>query len=222
MLNLIIEFWTRNRYTIFAIFGFLLVVNMCGRIFMPAAQSDQFTYEEFNNGQTDDPNMLRSYDALMQEKISEHGKNDSSFFTFVLLLTALFLIAQYAHRKGWFDGLLPRWISLKTRFERSTNSGRLLMRITIHNNTRESKTFLTPQLFFKKRGQTRNFLIKNEDFPLTLTPGTGHSMLIDVDLFYEKVKDLKGFGRIGAMIQTSFGESYFSRAYPKWLVFKKG
>ncbi|HBG86285.1 MAG TPA: hypothetical protein DDW62_01910 [Marinilabiliaceae bacterium] len=95
------------------------------------------------------------------------------------------------------------------------------MRISVYNNTSQSKTFSAPHLFFKRGKDTRNFAVKNELFPLTLPAGSSHSILIDVDQFWEKVAGLNLYNRIGASIETSTGESYRSLAIPKWLVLGK-
>jgi hypothetical protein len=59
----------------------------------------------------------------------------------------------------------------------------------------------------------------SDDFPLTLTPGTSHSMLIDLHQFWDKVPDLERFKSVGAEIDTTSGRVFKTRIVPKWQVF---
>ena len=94
------------------------------------------------------------------------------------------------------------------------------MRLILSNTTTESKTFLGPQLLFKKLSEGRRFKIKSDDFPITLTSGTSHSLIIDIDQFYEKVAELEAFKRIGAEIDTTGGKVFRTMVVPRWWVFR--
>ncbi len=220
----LVAFWRRNRLFIISIFGFFFVMNWCGRIMMPPPSQKAVETvtpvvepKEYKDGVP----RLETYEELMTDKSIRTQRDSGSFFLFVMLLTALLLIGYYAYKKGWLSTLIPQWVrfSMGLYFDRKT--GRLLLKLFVYNNTAESKTFMQPQLFFRKWGATRLFRIKNAAFPLTLTPGTGHSIVIDVEQFWDKVPDLKEFKRVGASIDTTFGKNYRTMAYPRWFVVGK-
>jgi hypothetical protein len=220
----LLAFWQRNRLFIISVFGFFFLMNWCGRIMMPpVSQKPVETVAPMveDYAQEDGVPRLKTYEELMSEKAIGSERDSGSFFLFVMLLTALLLIGYYAYKKGWLSTIIPQWVRLSIRLYYDRKTGRLLLKLFVYNNTTESKTFMQPQLFFKKWGVTRSFVIKNETFPLTLTPGTGHTIVIDVEQFWDKVPDLKGFNRIGASIDTTYGRQYRTMAYPRWLVVGK-
>ncbi len=220
----LVAFWRRNRLFIISIFGFFFVMNWCGRMIMPPPSQkpvEAVAPLVEANAYEDGVPRLKSYEELMTEKAARTERNSGSFFLFVMLLTALLLIGYYAYKKGWISSILPQWVRFSSGLYFDRKTGRLLMKLFVYNNTAESKTFMQPQLFFRKGGAKRSFVIKNGAFPLTLTPGTGHSIVIDVEQFWEKVLDLKGFNRIGASIDTTFGKNYRTMAYPRWFVVGK-
>lgn len=221
----LLAFWQRNKLFIITVFGFFFLMNWCGRIMMPPPVSEKPVEAVVpliaDQGQADSIPRLKTYEEVMQDKSVGDKRDSSSFFRFVLLLTALLLIGYYAYKKGWLSTIIPQWVKFDMRLYHDRQTGRLLLKLFIHNNTTESKTFMQPQLFFKKWGGRRVFVIKNELFPLTLTPGTGHAMVIDVEQFWDKVSDLKGFNRVGASIDTTLGKNYRTLAYPRWFVMGK-
>jgi hypothetical protein len=220
----LLAFWQRNKLFIISVFGFLLVMNWCGRLMMPPSSpkpaemvSPLVDLEEVDEGMP----RLKTYEELMTERSRGNDGDPASFFLFVMMLTALFLMGYYSYKKGWLSTLWPEWVRMNIRLYYERKSGRLLLKLFVFNNTAESKTFMRPYLFFRKWGFSRSFVIKNDAFPLTLTPGTGHSIVMDVEQFWEKIPDLKGFNRIGASIETTFGKSYRTWAYPRWFVVGK-
>lgn len=220
----LLAFWHRNKLFIISIFGFLFVMNWCGRMIMPPPaqkQVETVAPSTETNVNEDALPRLKTYEELMTDKAVRTERDTGSFFLFVMLLTALLLIGYYAYKRGWLSTIRPQWVrfSINLYFDRST--GRLLLKLFVYNNTSESKTFMRPHLFFKKWGATRSFVVKNAVFPLVLTPGTGHSIVIDVEQFWEKVPDLEGFNRVGASIETTFGKTYRTLAYPRWFVVGK-
>ncbi|WP_062124749.1 hypothetical protein [Geofilum rubicundum] len=220
----LLAFWQRNKMFIISVFGFLLLMNWCGRIMMPPTSPKpvETVSPSVESADVDDGlPRLKSYEELMTERSRRPESDPASFFLFVMMLTALLLMGYYAYKKGWLSTLFPQWVRFNIRLYYERKSGRLLLKLDVFNNTAESKTFMRPYLLFKKWGSGRSFVIKNDLFPLTLTPGTGHSMVIDVEQFWEKVPDLKGFNRVGASIDTSFGKSYRTWAYPRWFVVGK-
>ncbi|MCA1744160.1 MAG: hypothetical protein LC643_00315 [Bacteroidales bacterium] len=220
----LLAFWHRNRLFIISVFGFFFLMNWCGRMIMPPVSQKQVEtvapmVEDY--AQEDGVPRLKTYEELMTEKAIRSERDSGSFFLFVMLLTALLLIGYYAYKKGWLSTILPQWVRLSIRLYYDRKTGRLLLKLFLYNNTAESKTFMQPHLFFKKWGVSRSFVIKNATFLLTLTPGTGHTIVIDVEQFWDKVSDLEGFNRVGASIDTTFGKNYRTMAYPRWFVVGK-
>lgn len=220
----LMAFWQRNKLFIISVFGFFFVMNWCGRMMMPpASQKPVEVVAPVVGDHVHEEGVprLKTYEEIMNDTSLGSERDSGSFFLFVMLLTALLLIGYYAYKKGWLSTIIPQWVRMSTRLYYDRKSGRLLLKLFIYNNTAESKTFMQPQLFFKKWGATRSFVIKNETFPLTLTPGTGHSMVMDVEQFWDKVPDLEGFSRVGASIETTFGKHYRTMAFPRWFVVGK-
>jgi hypothetical protein len=125
----------------------------------------------------------------------------------------------YLMRKGYLSKIFPGRVRFRTTIIRHKNNRRLLLEIKLVNTTSESQTFLTPQLLFKKSSEVKRFKLKSNDFPLTLTSGTRHSMTIDLEQFWEKVPTLKSYNLVGAEIETSSGKLYKTLVMPKWWVF---
>jgi hypothetical protein len=220
----LMAFWQRNKLFIISVFGFFFLMNLCGRMMMPPASRkpvETMVPLVTDQAQEDSVPRLKTYEEIMTEKSEGRQRDSVSFFRFVMLLTALLLIGYYAYKKGWLSTIIPQWVRFSMRLYYDRKTGRLLLKLFIHNNTSESKTFMQPHLFFKKWGGSRSFVIKNETFPLTLTPGTWHAIVIDVEQFWDKVSDLEGFNRVGASIDTTFGKNYRTLAYPRWFVVGK-
>ena len=166
-------------------------------------------------------NGIKSYEQLMAERVARETQRTTSFFSAIFWLSALILVVYYLNRKGWLPKLMPQWVSFKMVLMENKINKRLLMRLTITNNSRKSETFNSPCLLFKNWSKSRKFVIKNDLFPLTLTPETMHTMMIDVQNFYDKVPDLGKFKWLGAEVETSVGKIYRSIAVPRWWVFKR-
>lgn len=217
------EFWKKNRIFIITLFISVFLINLCARMFMPSdeppAGMQVVQSDNYGDARDKDLKIITGEDVRVNAPVEK--KRGNSFLQLLLLAMALILIAKYGFRKGWFSHLLPKVVILRISLHRKRSNARLLMRISVYNNTPQSKTFSAPHLFFKRGKDTRNFAVKNELFPLTLPTGSSHSILIDVDQFWEKVAGLNLYNRIGASIETSTGESYRSLAIPKWLVLGK-
>lgn len=217
-----IEFWKRNSTFIITILVFLFFMDYCGRIIFPGSRS-RTTEHEIERTLDYSPNALskglKSYDEIIMER-NAGKKTNWPLLSWLTAATIVGFAGYFAHRKGWLKELIPGRVSFDATLLKDKMSGRLLMRLILSNTTTESQTFLGPQLLFKKLSEARRFKIKSDDFPITLTSGTSHSLIIDIDQFYEKVADLEAFKRIGAEIDTTGGKVFRTMVVPRWWVFR--
>ncbi len=222
MINQILNFWIKNRMIIVALLLVLLMMNLCGRILTPLTNESPVNTEILeNNNDFNKGNGIKSYEQLIAERVARERQRTTSFFSVIFWLSALVLVVYYLNRRGWLPKLMPQWVSFRMVLMENRINKRLLMRLTITNNSRKSETFNSPCLLFKKWSKSRKFVIKNDLFPLTLTPETTHTMMIDVQNFYDKVSGLNKFKWIGAEVENSGGKVYRSIAVPRWWVFKR-
>ncbi|MGQ1947457.1 hypothetical protein ACT3CD_10220 [Geofilum sp. OHC36d9] len=214
------EFWMRNRTIIISALGLMVLLNFCGRMWAPKTETRPIPQSQITQLDNGSETQLKSYEELMYERSLKQpqSKNDGSFWQTVMTLAIIATLFYYGFTKGWLTRLMPKWVSFNTVFFRDRSTHRLLVRLSVANNTNDSQTFISPQLLFKRWTASRRFNIKSSVFPLTLTPGTRQEIVIDIDQFWEKIPDLKGFNRVGAMIQTSGGKTYKTFAWPKWIL----
>lgn len=159
-----------------------------------------------------------SHNHIEHPETKEKSLNITNLI-FVILLFSIFF--YYGYTKQWFKNYKPKWVFFKTLIYRNKTNQRVLMRLTVVNNTNSSKTFLAPNIYFKKLNKTREFQIKTDVFPVTLTEGTSQEITIDIEQFWEKIDELKKFDSIGASIQEQGGKTYRTWAKPKWLIFNR-
>lgn len=214
------EFWMRNRTIIISALGLMVLLNLCGRMWAPKTETRPISEPEITQLDNGSDTQLKTYEELMYERNLKQptNRNNGSFWQTIMTLAIIATLFYYGFTKGWLTRLMPKWISFNTVFFRDRSTHRLLARLSVANNTNESQTFISPQLLFKRWTASRRFNIKSSVFPLTLTPGTRQEIVIDIDQFWEKIPDLKGFNRVGAMIQTSDGKTYKTFARPKWIL----
>jgi hypothetical protein len=214
------QFWMRNRTIIISVLGLMVLLNLCGRMWSPKTETRPISESQITQPDNGSGTQLKSYEELMYERNLKQSQNENngSFWQTIMTLAIIATLFYYGFTKGWLSRLMPKWVSFNTVFFRDKSTHRLLVRLSVANNTNESQTFISPQLFFKRWTASRRFNIKNSVFPLTLMPGTRQEIVIDIDQFWEKIPDLKGFNRVGAMIQTSAGKTYKTFARPKWIL----
>lgn len=209
------EFWKNNRTLIVSILGILLILNYCARMWQPEVViSPSSTQEErilYDDGYEEEGRADRYDDPPASTLLG-------AFWQIIVTLSLTGVLLYYGFTRGWYARLIPKWVAFTTPLARDKVSKRVVMRITVANNTQESKTFLSPQIYFKKWQKVRKFNIKTTVFPLTLTPGTRQDLVIDIDQFWDKIPDLKGFNRVGAFIEEKTGKVYRTRARLKWFV----
>jgi len=218
------KFWRKyGNYILIGLF-FLFLVNLCHRPAPNRTSRPEDTRQESVRDTTDDDRYLKSYEELMRERRAEQEQRPGSFFfTFVLLLLGVAIV--WIARQKWAQSLWQQWFPGKVKFRVSKVkdgvTGRKLLRISIENKTREGLTFLAPMIVFSSWGKERRFRIRGNNqedmFPLTLTPGTGHRVVLDLEQFYEKLPELKGSNRVGASVETTDGKQYKKFVLPRWL-----
>lgn len=214
------EYWHKNRNFVFVLFLSLFFLVLCNRVFNTETENEarEVAGNSVTEGYRYQPLSLEEVERY--KKSAEHS-DDSSFIRILLLAMALILFVKFGFKKGWFAYLMPQVVHFKASLRRSRKTGRLLIRISFYNNTPQSKTFNAPYVFFKRGSAVRNFVIRNDYFPLTLPSGSSHIMLIDVEQFWEKVAGLESYKRVGAAIETTSGERFRSLSLPRWLVIFK-
>ncbi len=222
------RFWRKYGNLILGGLFLLFIINYCAQ--QPSTSNgSQSPVERIENGeqqQVEDNNGdLKSLEELIREKQQENSQRGpgSLFTVFLLLLLGVGIV--WLARQKFVQDLKKKWfpgrVHFKVRRAKDKKTERRLIRISIENRTSEGLTFLPPMVVFKKGRNERRFRFKpgkQEDFfPLTLTPGTGHRVVLDLEQFYEKIPDLKKTSRVGASVETSDGKEYKDFALPIWL-----
>ncbi|MGQ1889322.1 hypothetical protein ACT29H_02670 [Thermophagus sp. OGC60D27] len=222
------NFW--SKYGNFVLIGlfFLMIVNECNReVRYTALEKDRPNAFLETNPQSDDHDLhLKSYEELMQQRRPIRQDQPNSFFTFMWLLIMGAVVVWLFSKpwwKRWRHRLFPGRVNFKVEKVKDRITRRWLLKISVQNNTREGITFLAPMVVFRKWDQERRFRLKSSDqedmFPITLTGGTSHQLVIDLDHFYEKLPDLKKSNRVGAVIETTSGKIYKRFVLPGWINF---
>ncbi|MFO8000816.1 MAG: hypothetical protein R6U46_06195 [Marinilabilia sp.] len=219
------RFWRKNKNIVLTGLFFLFLISYCNQQAPRQTQQPQEQEETASDTLSDsDDRSLKSFEQLMEERRSQQKKRPGGFFTvFLLLMIGVGLV--WVARQPWWQRIWRQWFPGRVQFRVSKGkdrvTGRQLLKISIVNKTREGLTFMPPMIVFSKWGKERRFRLRGSDqekmFPLTLTPGTGHRVVLDLDQFYEKVSDLKGANRVGAGIETTDGKRYKKFALPPWL-----
>lgn len=218
------DFWKRYRTLMISVVSVLIVLNFCGRMWtpdetLPPTNIEQNTTEKPLQSEG---KKLEIYDKNYNKPPTKPTSSWLTTLWEIVVTTSLIgVLIYYSYTRGWLESLMPKWVAFKTTIFRDTHTHRLHMRLSVVNNTRESKTFQSPQIYFKHWQKSRRFNIKTTIFPLTLTPGTKQDIVIDIDQFWDKVTDLKEFKRVGALIKETGGKQYRTWARPTWLVWTK-
>jgi hypothetical protein len=220
------RFWLKYGNLILIGLFFLFVVSYCNQQAKFSAQQSgsKETVSEKIEKREDNGPYLKSYEELMRERKPDQTRRPGGFITLLLLLAlgaGIVWVARQAWWRSLVQSLFPGHVKMKVVRMKDKVTGRKLLRISVENRTSEGLTFLAPMILFSKWGNERQFRLKSSNqedmFPLTLTPGTGHKVVIDLDQFYEKIPDLKGTARVGAYIETTDGKQYKKFALPPWL-----
>ena len=216
----IVNFWKRNKILIISLLIILALADWGIRAVLrpkPLQQTVQkeFTYpDEDYKGENYSDN--KDYDYINVERAPRKNPLPS-----MILLVLVAVVFYYAYRKGKLDKFLPGFILFNAVLIQEKSTQRLLMKLSVKNKSKQTITFSSPNIVFKKiTGKQRKFNIKNNTFPLTLTHGTGQTLTFDIDKFWSNIPDLKGFDYVQAEIETTGGKKYRTITKPKWWISK--
>lgn len=221
-------FWRKYGKFILGGMFFLFLISYCNQQTRYQTSDADATKEqnpvEQEMGQENEGKTLKTYEELVRQRQPQDQEGPGSFLTMFLLLTTAFglvwllqqqRVRQYVRR--WFPGK----VLLQVIKGSDHATGRQLLKISIINKTNEGITFLPPHLVFRNWGQERKFRLKGSNqedmFPLTLTPGTSHRLVLDLEQFFEKIPDLKKSNKVGVSVQTTGEKEYRAFALPTWL-----
>lgn len=217
-----------RKYGKFILAGlfFLFLINYCNQQprnqqAVPSEQQEQVNEDPL---QEDEITTLKTYEELVTKRQLQENEGPGSFMIMFLLLTFAFGLVWLLQQKR-VQHTVRKWLPGRVMFQASKShdsvTGRRILKIVIVNKTDEGLTFLPPNLVFSKWGKERIFRLKGSNqedmFPLTLTPGTSHRLVLDLEQFYEKIPDLNSSNRVGASVETTDGKKYRSFALPSWL-----
>lgn len=204
LINNIKAFYQKNRIIIIVGLGFLVLMQICsrgGRVEkqepMPSPEIAQVT---------DDAEVkpLREiyYDDIQKQKVKRPE------MTSMFILMGLVLLVYVAIKRGWLQKLTPSVVWVRVKIRRDKNTKERIASISIVNQTKESLTFSPPILVFSDVfKKSRKFRLKSGEgqnvFPLTLMPGTGHSIHLNIDAFKQKAGGLKGLNWIKVEVNAS-------------------
>ncbi len=218
--------WKKYGNLILGGLFFLFLISYCNQQRSPQSLPSDVNDEEqiFSDSTQENVKKLPDYEELMRRRQPQEPRGPGSFFTMFLLLMfsfGLVWLFQQQRVRNYIRQLLPGRVLFFVTPKRDSVTGRRLLRISIVNKTDDSLTFLPPNLIFRKWGKERKFRLKgsNQDdmFPLTLTPGTSHHVVLDLEQFYEKIPGLKNSDRVGASVETTGQKEYRAFAWPQWL-----
>jgi hypothetical protein len=219
-------FWKKYGNLVLGGLVFLFLINYCNQQSRYESSQSTSNREEqvVADNAPENGNKLPDYEELMRRRPHQEPTGPGSFFTMLLLLTFSFGLV-WLLQQHWVKKYIRRWLPGKVVFfvtkAKDSVTGRRLLRISIINKTDEGLTFLPPNLIFRKWGDERKFRLKGSSqeamFPLTLTSGTSHHVILDLEQFYEKIPDLKNSNRVGASVETTGQKEYRAFAWPRWL-----
>lgn len=207
MLEQIKAFYKKNRLFIIIGLALVLLMQICSRGARPPQHAVQEHQTLQIDSQTMDDAQLKPLRDIYYEQ-QQNSKTRNPELTNLFLLMGLVLLVYVATKRGWLQKLAPSivWISISVK--RNKPNKERIATITISNHTKDSVTFDSPVLLFSSLfSKSRKFKIKgNSDqavFPLTLMPGTGHKLSINLETFRDKAGITKGLKWIKTEVDTN-------------------
>jgi len=211
------EFYRRNRSLIIGTLAFLLFMQICSRgskvetnseLRKSPAAEETVRFDSLPDGK-------ESLEQVFYEEMTKPVPEPQPVYYPLLLMTAVVLLFYLAQRYGFLKKMMPAWVYLKVKKVKSRYTGEELLQIEIQNKTHDSVTFSPPVLSFKKGRKIKRYRIKGGDgqsfFPLTLMPGTGHKMVININRFRERIPELKKYKNLTVTIEADNGKVYKRR-----------
>jgi hypothetical protein len=222
-------YYHKNRRFIIGGLAFLLLLQICNRGGKVSTKSDsaekptaheQIQFDTLANGEESLEGVF--YETLTKPETESQPKYNPLFLE-MLLMTSLIFIFYLAQKRGWIKKLMPAWVFVRVKTTKIKHTGEKLLHLEISNKTKDSITFNPPVLTFKRYSKTKRFKIKGGDgqtiFPLTLMPGTGHKLVINLDRFKKNVPEIKKYNQISISIDADNGKTYNAKPsiFTKWL-----
>ncbi|MBS2210057.1 hypothetical protein KEM09_01505 [Carboxylicivirga mesophila] len=206
MLNQLKEFYKKNRLFIIIGLAFILLMQICSRGGRVSKQAVPETSVHQPDSSVSDDSQLKPLREIYYEE-QQNKKTRNPEITNLFILMGLVLLVYVATRRGWLQKLAPSIVWVNIRIRRHKSSKDRIATITISNHTKESLTFSSPVLSFgSPLKKSRKFKLKGGGdqsvFPLTLMPGTAHSLNINLDAFRQKAGITKGYKWVKTEVDT--------------------
>ena len=208
-LNNLLSWLNRHRRTIFYTLIFALLFQICTSQPKNSAPEEQKKTEYHESA---GENQLKSYEQLEDEQIKKISDQQSPAIYTYLLMVALVLIVFLIQRKNLLQYLIPQRVTVSSSLIR--NQQQNLIKLRMINRTRETVEFNHAVLIFSTLRKSRNFKLSNDDFPLLLSPDTGHAITFSIDKLTDNIPELKKFPFVRLEIQT--GKKTY-KTLPSWI-----
>ncbi len=214
-LNEFLAFLKKNRVILYVILGLALTMQICSRGALPPETKDTRTIENNTPDITQTP--------LSQTPANTEHPTPKKNYNSLLIMAIIVLTFVLAKRYGYLKKIIPQVVVFRVKHYKQKSNGRLAIKILLINHTRKDISFMPPSILFFKGKEKREFTIKNiggyNYFPLTLMPGTGQKLTIDVQKFYDQVDGLEQYRTICMKICSTSGKTYQSIKWPVYLTF---
>ena len=211
-------FYRRNRIFIITILSFSLLLQICSlgaQVDADENKTDITEHEEMPSYQQN--RELSPIDSAIYRTMNKYD-NDSggnSLLMQFLLMTGLVFAFYIMQRRGLLEKILPQKVSVRTSLVDNKDSGETLLNLEIINKTKDSITFDPPVITFKRFSKTRSFRIKGNNgealFPLTLTPGTSHKLVVNIERIKNNIPELEKYKSIFVTVKADNGKIYQSK-----------
>lgn len=132
-----------------------------------------------------------------------------SWLPLILLIIISSVIYLFQRWKG-VDKLFPGFVLLRAGIVGNRRSGFLKWRIIVSNRKSETITFSEPIMVFASFKGTKRYKINSQDFPISLSTKTSHTLTIELNQFYQRVPELTRSRFVRTEIQASNGKIYKS------------
>ncbi len=214
MLKKIGDFYLRHRMviliTIVVFFG-LQVVNTLVRGKLATTPSSE--HVQVSNGTN---TQIKSFQTPISDPKEGTEEEPNGWFMWgpVLFISVVAsLIYLFQNWRG-IDRFFPGYILMRAGIVGSKRSGHLKWQISLSNRKSEAITFSEPILVFSSFKDKKRFKINSSDyskgFPITLAPKTNHTLVIELNQFYQRHPQLTKYRFIRTEITASNGKIYKS------------
>lgn len=214
----ILAFTRKYRMVIWGVLGLII----CLQLFYPRKTEQEKRLDRWQgnieNTLDEGVKQLKSLEEISVEQMDGNEKNRHVEYLPMLLMIGAVSALFFFQRRGLLTKILPGLIVITAGIVKRRKGERLKWKISITSTKKEGVTFLAPVVVFRKIGEKRKFKIKGHEvngvFPLTLTKGTGHHFVFDLQKFYEQIPGLEKYPFVNIEIETTLGKTYKSFIRP--------